>query len=462
VLKFKLVLAQVAQWKLFHRHPLISISVFAAIAATVGLVMAAFRPDSLAITLLSNVITFIASGLLSYQITYTHEKEQFAKDRANLSKFASRRVSTLSANLLSLTQEISPIRTLEETKRIVEYTLRNLAKDAELSVRDIEDMGRVEGAEIIDAVLNRGDVVDDSGANKQQLFASAGVIDKLVAEGKSNVEDIKYNCPNCGNSNASSLGRIRGTTRHVTCSNCNVRLLIHRINETDYKVVNPSKGRLSDYATGETRSAIKHSGFACPRCQHWIALTRTTDQMVIEKPCFSCLAIVSFDRATGRASLVRDRFPIYVDTIDVNAMECVTCHNVFSARKFKTDDGKEFVCCFHCNTLYLAKSDAKELIERLCPTENCGNIITFKIGKSAVEARQICLDCHTRLVYRRDSDEVKTLERLEIPKVSYESFKSGGNICPHCGKSASGFYTVNHKGEKLSICWNCKNVFEFV
>src|SRR5262249_30015433 len=156
----------------------------------------------------------------------------------------------------------------------------------------------------------------------------------------------------------STLGAVKGTTKHVLCGNCHIRLLLHRIDAGGY-LVNPEWGRLSNYAAAE----LKGGAFKCPRCQNEIAFTASLSQRTIEKPCFSCLAVVFYNRDRQSTNLVSAQRPLYIDSIDRESMECMNCHTVFVPH---------FICCFKCNTIYLARSDMKSTIERPCPTPGCG------------------------------------------------------------------------------------------
>jgi hypothetical protein len=281
-----------------------------------------------------------------------------------------------------------------------------------------------------------------------------------------------------------------GSTQHVECANCRTRLILHRLAKGTYRVVNPAKPRRkfspnkalpvetsrSEPASPESSFHIPgeaplgqrggsriHESFLCPRCKHRIGFTASPDQRVVEKPCFSCLSVVSYDRRDGIATDIVEKKPIYLASLDsTRQMKCVTCHKEFVPRILKAEDGKELICCFSCNTIYLPNIYKKTSIEKECPSSGCANTVTFKIHEKDGETKQFCLECMSRLLYNRATDHVSVLEKLTVPQIAYEDFDSGGRLCPHCHNSASGRHVMNSRKQKLSICWNCKNVFELV
>jgi hypothetical protein len=450
-------------WNLL-RHPLFVLTAVALLAAIVALVVAAGQPDSASFTLISNIIVFLASGLMSYLITHSNERQQFSQELAKLAEFSRRRVGILSANLTSLTEEISNIQTLEEIKRLVMYTLLNLGQDARASVKDIEDMvGITLPAPKSEDVTTTPDLVA-----LPEPPASTSAPTPILAPAQ---DFITYNCTVCGYSNSSPLGSEQGATKHATCTNCHSRLFLHRLADGAYRVVRRDEKRLSTYAISRPLEASTaeatwprkvHPYFSCPRCQHHISYSDLPDQAVIEKPCFSCLSVVSYDKTRDTARVIREKTPAYIDSIDVDTIECNSCGTIFSPKVFRTVDGRRFICCFNCNQLYFQKQDEKVAIEKKCVTPSCGNTITFKVSEKEPQARQFCFECMNRFSYDRGTDQMKWVEKLKVPKLTFREFAQRGKTCPHCNSPATGRTTRNSRGQRLSICWNCKNVFELV
>jgi uncharacterized protein (DUF885 family) len=93
------------------------VSIVGAMGAFVA--SAIFSESGLSTSLLSNVIVFLASGLLSYFITYSNDRHQFLEEMEKLADFSRRRVDLLSESLLSLAEEVRNVPTAEEAKRIV-------------------------------------------------------------------------------------------------------------------------------------------------------------------------------------------------------------------------------------------------------------------------------------------------------------------------------------------------------
>lgn len=436
------------------RHPLVLITAVAIVGAFTALRLGAQDPKNSSTSLLSNVVVFIASGLLSYFITYANDRRQFLEDLEKLARFSRRRLDLLSENLLSLAQEVSNVPTAEEAKRIVGYTLRNLEQDARASVRDIEAIG--------------GIPVDES------VVTTITVEPPAASGGTAGDVSITYTCPTCGYSNGGTLGVEKGSTRHVQCANCRTRISLHRLEDGNFRVVDQTRSRLSDFANPRvhsdeqialkargSRSSVRES-FECPRCHRDITFTAPADQRIIERPCFSCLAVAAYDRDRNSTRLISQKRPHYIPSLEVPNLTCEVCDLSFLPRKHESAAGREFVCCFGCNTVYLANSERKETIEKECPTSDCGNMVMFRMSEGEEQARQFCLDCTSRLLYSRPSDTVQIIEKLSVPQIDYLEFVRGGRACPHCGRTASSKFKVNRHGQRLSICWECKDIFEFV
>jgi hypothetical protein len=451
------------------RHPLILLAGAAGVFAIISLIVSATRPDYLSITLLSNIIVFIASGLLSYIITQTNERRQFAEELGKLADFSRRRVNILSENLTSLTEEIRGITAVDEIKRLVGYTLGNLEQDARASVRDIEGIGGI----VSIAQVDDGPILQI--APQPEDAPPVEIVSTAPAE-----QQVFCNCPKCGYSNATFLSTAPGSTRHVTCSNCESRWLVHRLAGGTYRVVNPYQKRLSNFAIAPSPATARPHGFpeptaegaatatasseldsfVCPRCQGQIPYRPGADR-VIEKPCFSCLAVASYDRELKIARLVQDKRPIYLDRLATETMECHSCHTIFRPRVYSSNSGKQFICCFRCNAIYLEKSQRKQEIELRCPTDGCNNIVSFRVKEGEHQARQFCMECFSRLLYDRETGQATLIEKLTVPSVKRLAFAANGSACPHCGQLASDRYKVNSRGQRISICWSCKNIFEF-
>jgi hypothetical protein len=467
------------------RHPLVWVSAISFAGAILGLVASAFQP-SVAITFFSSLLTLIASSMISHLITYSSERRQFARHLAKFSAFAKRRVNILCTDLNLLSAEIEHTPDLEDAKRIVQYALKNLEQDARASVRDIEEMRRIdeddkdeEQALLISTVPPSGTQI---GVQTTSLITEKSISRHGEIQSTQHDGQVSYTCPNCSYSNAASLAPDRGSTTHTTCANCRTRVFLHRLAAGAIRVVDPAnKGAKSAVskqrfgmqlspqgvnaslapAAGSASTQI-HDSFRCPRCQYLIRFGASSDERTVEKPCFSCLSVVSFDRRTRVTTLVIGKRPIYVNSIDMDRMTCVTCQKDFYPRIFKTPEGKKFVCCFACNTIYLPSEYIKTAIEKTCPTEGCGSLVIFKLGQTDSEGRQFCFNCMKRLLYRRDTDDVVVAEELVVPRVTFRDFRASGGHCPHCNSLASGRFTSNSRGQKLSICWHCKNVFELV
>ncbi len=400
-------------------------------------------------------------------MTYNHERQQFAQDRAKLSDFAGRRVEILSANLNSLTAEIEQIETIAETKRIVQYTLRNLAKDAELSVRDIEDMGRVEETSAAEPAGPQLLPIPDDAPPREGL----GSISPSQELAQSSEEAITFNCARCGVSNSTTMSLSAGATKHAVCTSCEARVIVHRMAAGKYRVVDPSRGRLSNVAAASRpvtynlpitveEPAETHGSYACPRCQNRITYLVRQNQRTVERPCFSCFAVSEYDRVLRTAKLMHERKPVYLETLHAEEMDCVNCGRVFSPKIYHNEEGREVACCFSCNTIYRPKSELKRVVEKPCATENCSGTVAFKVSDTDVESRQFCFECLTRQLLRIEEDTVSVIEVLSVPRISLVEFAADGNKCPHCREITSGRYKMNTKGQRLSICWHCKNIFE--
>jgi hypothetical protein len=436
-------------------HPLVIITGIALLGAIGALIVAAQQPANLATTLLSNVIVFIASGLLSYFITFANNRKVFLKEIEKLATFSRRRVDLLSESLLSLAQEVGNIPTAHEAKRIVVYTLRNLEQDARASVRDIEGLG--------------GIAFDDEPLMSPEQPADASPV--------SGETTVSYNCVACGYSNSANLDLVAGSTRQVSCGNCRRTLNLHRLRDGGYRVVNPARSRLSDFASTSpisdqqpdspepaappAASPVKES-FACPRCQNRVTFSALPSQRFIEKPCFSCMTVSSYDRARSVARLVPDKKPLYIESLEVEQIDCTVCGVVFKPRLFSTADELRLACCFNCNTIYLEEKNRKRIEKKSCPSQGCGNVVSFKVSDGQQFAPQVCLECQCRLSYDVVSDEVYVAEKLDIPRVARDQFIADGQRCPHCTQPTSAGFSRNSCGQSLSICWGCKNVFEFI
>jgi DNA-directed RNA polymerase subunit RPC12/RpoP len=469
------------------RHPLVWIALISFGGAVVGLIASAFQP-TVAITFLSSLLTLIASSLISHLITYSSERRQFSRHLAKFSAFAKRRVNILCTdlNLLSIEIEVTP--DLKEAKRIVQYALKNLEQDARASVRDIEEMRRIDEDDKDEELVllsqppipaSNQIAVEVPSPIPEADTSDEGETQSTQADGK-----VSYKCPNCGYSNTANLPPARGSTAHTTCVNCRARVLLHRLAAGAIRVVDPAKkgakpavskqrSLMQLFSPGPKPSVVApvptasmapqvQDSFVCPRCQYHVRFSAPSDQRIVEKPCFSCLSVISFDRHDRVGALVSSKRPVYVDSIDAGSMTCLTCQKDFYPRIFKTPDGKRFVCCFSCNTIYLPTEYRKTAIERTCPTDGCNNAVTFKLAENDEETRQFCLNCMSRLLYRRTTDDVSVIEKLDVPQLTFEAFHAGGGVCPHCNSLASGKYTRNSRGQKLSICWNCKKVFELI
>ena len=441
------------------RHPLVLITMIALGGAGWALItsgnVGGSNPSD---ETLSNIIVFLASGLLSYFITYANERRQFLQDMEKLASFSRRRVDLLSESLLSLAEEVANVPTVEEAKRIVVYTLRNLEQDARASVADIEDMGGIPHQEPPTLAVPDSPAQPDSG----EPIATS----------------IWYNCINCGFSNAATLDAAKGATQHVVCSNCRTRLFLHRLGNGEYRVVDPTRNRLSDYAraspappssggagpaaTAPSPAQTQKESFNCPRCQNTISFSAPPDRRYIEKPCFSCISVVQFDRATSTAREITARHTKYLESIDIKELDCPDCGFHFKPRQITSDSGRRITWCPNCSSIFLSAKDAKIPIVKKCPTPDCDNEITFKMSGTETHSKMFCLECASRVMYKRDDDEAQVIEQLNVIQTTQEDFANAGSVCPHCKHPASGRYKNTSRGRKLSICWNCKDVFEFV
>lgn len=458
-------------------HPLTWIAGISFAAAVVSIIILAFHPNLSSVAFLSSILTLIASSLISHLVTYSNERKQFSRHLAKFSAFAKRRVDILCTDLNLLSIEIVETADLKEAKQIVLYALKNLEQDAKASVRDIDDMRRID----------EDDDYDQSPSLTKPMAKSLSDFSGQVA---STEEKVVYSCPRCGYSNTASLSVSTGSTKQLECANCRAPLNLHRLARGATRVVVqgprylgryitpppqpsvvPSNGENSSapagsfpsFASGGANDAQVQDSFHCPRCQHRIRFSAPADQRIIERPCFSCLSVVAYDRRDRIARVLSNRKPNYVEKLDDTAeMTCVTCQNKFIPRIFVSVDGKQMVCCFSCNTIYLPVAYRKKVIEKNCPSYGCNNMIGFKIDETSSESRQFCFECMSRLAYHRDADEVSILEKLKIPQVMTAEFEATGKLCPHCQSITSGRYTMNSRKQKLSICWNCKNVFELI
>lgn len=431
-------------------HPLTWIAGISFLATLISFGLLIWQPGSTSLAFLSSILTLIASSLISHLVTYSNERRQFSRHLAKFAAFAKRRVDILCTDLNLLSLEIADTADLTGAKRTVLYALKNLEQDAKASVQDIDDMRKIDE--------------EETG----QAFEPAT---------SSTEEKVAYSCLSCGYSNTAQLRTGLGVTKHVECANCRARMLLHRINTKGaIRVVKPATKTLELQAAvaakSPTRSAQSavlanesrtQDSFLCPRCQHRIRFSATADQEEIEKPCFSCLSVVKYNRRTRHATVLTERKPTYVETLnDGSDTTCSTCNKDFVSRIFRTEDGKQLVCCFACNTIYLPVVYKKKIIEKTCPTEGCGNTISFKADDNMSESKQFCFECMNRLVYRCSTDEVEVFEKLNVLQVSYADFDANGRLCPHCNRPSSGRFSMNSKHQKISICWGCKNVFELL
>lgn len=432
-------------------RPVIIIGVLSIIGAIVALVLASQSPTNVPISLLSSFIVFVASSLISYFITYSNERVRFQKELATLAAFARRRVDLLRQNLLSLSSEIQNIESAELSKRMVAYTLANLEQDAHASVREIEELGGIaeEYKEYVRLPIEEAKSIDS---------VSMTVDRSSSAEDVSSNESIAitYSCINCGMSNASSLNITVGSTRHVECGTCSTRLTLHRIRGGGFKVVNPLAKRLSNFADTERAQA-----FTCPRCQNRVTYQAKIGQITVERPCFSCLSVVSYDIEKGFAKVNSLRQPKAIGNIEQSPFSCDNCGSNFEPRVVSTNEGKRFICCFNCNAIYTEKKDSPSNTIAVCSNVTCGSEVVFKVKPSEPIALQICFECKSRLSYNKSTGAVETLERLDVPEVSQIEFRTSGRHCPHCDATCSDGWRQNSKGERLSMCWSCKNVFKF-
>lgn len=461
------------------RHPL---ATFAAGGAALAILVSTVHPDAAAFAFVSNIFTLVASSLISHLITYSNERKQFSKHLTKFADVAKRRVDMLCTDLNRLSIEISETPDLKESKRVVQYALKNLEQAAKASVHDIDEIRRIEED---DEVPPRSDqlVAPPTSTDRQSEPIEPTVGVPLGPPSNNDAppalaqteEKVIYTCPNCGYSNTGLLGFTQGLTKHVNCANCRTRLLLHRVARGGYKLIDPNRralvnsentkssrhqaNNLQAIGAGAAESSVE-GNFACPRCQHRIAFRASADQRIIERPCFSCLEVVSFDRRDNVAKLLGDRERRYIDSIDIETMECLNCHKEFLPHLFKTTDGKPFIYCFACNTVYLQRSLLKVPTKKSCPTTGCENVVTFKLGGAESTARQFCFECMSRLLYNKETDEVTVLESLDLPKLALDEFYSNGQACPHCQQPTSGRTTTNSRGQRLCICWTCKGAFE--
>jgi hypothetical protein len=172
------------------RHPLTWISAIAFVGAIVAIIVASFVPGSGSIAFLSNVLTLIASSLISHLITYSNERKQFARHLAKFSAFAKRRVDILCTDLNLLSIEIKRTPDLLESKRIVQYALNNLEQDARASVQDIDDMRR------IDEEDDNSTTDQVASATTQQLTSNPATLESTLQSAIPD-EKVIYSCPSC-------------------------------------------------------------------------------------------------------------------------------------------------------------------------------------------------------------------------------------------------------------------------
>lgn len=451
-------------------HPLTWIAAIAFLSAIFAIIVFSYDPNSTSIALLSSILTLIASSLISHLVTYSQERKQFSVHLAKFSAFAKRRVDILCTDLNLLSIEITETEDLKEAKRIVLYALKNLEQDAKASVQDIDDMRKID---------------EDDDLQTTRLLIPPSTLDSKAPDisiQPAIEEKVIYTCTACGYSNTASLKIAQGSTRHVECANCRTRQILHRLARGLIRVVSTraldgtSNKRASSVEvfspeqpsnTTENPESVEgqqiQDSFLCPRCQHRIRFTAYSDQRTIERPCFSCLSIIAYDRRDRAARIIRDKKPHYFDAIDDTVeFTCTNCQKQFFPRLMKTEDGKQLFCCFSCNSIYLPSMYRKKVIEKTCPTLSCGNTIGFKIDDANARSHQFCFECMSRLEYDRATDEVSIVEKLYVPKITDGGFKDNGTTCLHCHHLTSGRYTRNSRGQRLSICWSCKNVFEFI
>ena len=62
------------------------------------------------------------------------------------------------------------------------------------------------------------------------------------------------------------------------------------------------------------------------------------------------------------------------------------------------------------------------VIERMCPTNDCGKSIEFKLTDTENTTKKFCLECLSRLQYDRKKDIVSVIEKLTVPKSHLADF----------------------------------------
>ena len=67
-----------------------------------------------------------------------------------------------------------------------------------------------------------------------------------------------------------------------------------------------------------------------------------------------------------------------------------------------------------------------------------------------------------RLRYVADKDLVEAVESISPTQIDRVEFLKTGKHCPYCDALSGGGFTMNKKGQKLSVCMDCKGLFEFV
>lgn len=484
--------------------PLFVIAAISILGAVTGWILSVVNGSNTGVTIFSNMTTLLASSLISFLFTAQSERNQFSKDIEKFADFSRRRMTLLANNLGSLTIEIKSIETNDETKRLVSYTLRNLSQDARASVRDIEEMS---GLLVDDGVGSRGDS-DEPDATSVDPEANP-----IPAEG------VLFSCMSCGHSASIELGIQPGSTRHTVCTKCKSRLSVHRLSGGTYKVVLARRGaenssddlrkRLSPYAdkteanaslssrappsvrdavsvpaassTEAKEAAVpepepleavqdapdtdapptKINGFfPCARCSNKIVYKALSNSTEVRKPCFSCFGVNTLDMLTGQVSVDISRRPVYIPTLDIPDMSCRTCQSIFKTQKFRAGDNGELICCFQCNTIYLAEKDKKTSLLYVCPTSGCNNSLRFKFSEAKPVSRQFCFECFKRYSYDGRTQIVEFVEDLSVPALTVGEFEASGSTCPHCSAPSAGRYSLNSRDQRLSVCWSCKNIFE--
>lgn len=415
--------------------PLNPIVWFAFLGAVATLVIAAVNSENLIFAILSNVITLIASSLFAYKLTHDSERRKFLAEKNRLGTSSVRRVNTLSDELLSLSEEIQNIDDYEELQRIVTFTLRNLEQNARLSVRDIEDIAEIEPK-----------VVD----NEAKDGATGEASNRAIAQ---------FACTSCGYVNSANLAIHPGATKQVSCVSCRNSMNIHRVSDGGVKVVDPLLKRLSNQAIKAPASGLENGEFRCPRCANKIGYSAAQSNSTLSRVCFKCTANVIYDVRRDLAIIDDTRHPIYVDLAGLD--ECRNCKSAIPEETRKDGNGHDFRLCTNCQAIYFDSDHEKIAYDVSCPG-GCSSNITFRIPRAEITGMKYCLDCLCRVEYNAELAEAKVIEHLNVPKIEFERFDANGRPCPHCDAPTKGRTTFNASAQRVSICWECHEVFELI